>query len=147
MHFVDLEPGDPRLETDLLPVLRQLREHLTPESFDVIYREGHPQGLRFTAVYDEDRCVAVAGWRMVATTFAGRKLYVDDLVTSGSERSRGFGKALLAELARRAEAAGASIIDLDSGVHRPDAHRFYFREGMQIAAFHFVRTLGERQDG
>jgi GNAT superfamily N-acetyltransferase len=145
MRFVDLEPGDPRLESDLLPVLLQLREHLTAQSFDAIYREGHPQGLRFTAVYDEEGCVAVAGWRMIATTFAGRKLYVDDLVTSGDDRSRGFGRALLAELARRAEAAGCSIIDLDSGVHRARAHRFYFREGMQISAFHFTRTLGERQ--
>jgi GNAT superfamily N-acetyltransferase len=145
MRIVDYEPGDPRLEKDVLPVLLQLREHLTPESLEAIYREGHPQGLRFTAVYDDDDCVAVAGWRINATTFAGRKLYVDDLVTSGSERSRGFGKALLGELARRAEAAGCSIIDLDSGVHRPDAHRFYFRERMQIAGFHFTRRLDERQ--
>jgi GNAT superfamily N-acetyltransferase len=147
MHVVDLEPGDPRLESEVLPVLLQLREHLTARSFDAIYREGHPQGLRFTAVYDGDRCVAVAGWRLIATTFAdGRKLYVDDLVTSSTERSQGFGKALLAELVRRAEDAGARVFDLDSGVHRPDAHRFYFREGMQISGFHFHRTLVERTD-
>jgi GNAT superfamily N-acetyltransferase len=147
MRFVDLEPGDPRLESDLLPVLLQLREHLTPESFDAIYREGHDQGLRFTVVYDGENCVAVAGWRMIATTFAIRKLYVDDLVTAGSERSRGFGKALLAELARRAKEAGARIIDLDSGVHRADAHRFYFREGMHVSGFHFLRGLIEDQKG
>jgi hypothetical protein len=30
---------------------------------------------------------------------------------------------------------------LDSGVHRPDAHRFYMRERMAITAYHFTRKL------
>jgi GNAT superfamily N-acetyltransferase len=142
MRFADLEPGDPRLETDLLPVLLELRPHLTPESFAAIYAEGHPQGLRFTAVYDDgDRCVACAGWRLTATTVTARKLYVDDLVTSADSRSGGFGGALLRELERRAREAGCRAIDLDSAVHRADAHRFYFRERMAIVSFHFARVL------
>jgi GNAT superfamily N-acetyltransferase len=141
MTFVDLEPGDPRLDQELLPVLRELRPHLTPPSFAAVYREGYPQGLRFTAVYVDGRCVGVAGWRIVATTATLRKLYVDDLVTTEDERSHGVGRELLSELARRAQAAGCHAIDLDSGVHRPDAHRFYMREGLAITSFHFGRSL------
>ncbi|MGH2795253.1 MAG: GNAT family N-acetyltransferase, partial [Actinomycetota bacterium] len=33
----------------MLPVLLELRPHLTPESFTAIYAEGYPQGLRFLA--------------------------------------------------------------------------------------------------
>lgn len=143
-RIVDLDPGDPRLEADVLPVLLELRPHLTPASFASVYAEGHPQGLRFTAVYTEDgRCVGVAGWRLVATTFAGRKLYVDDLVTTSGARSSGYGRVLLSELARRAREAGCSAIDLDSGVQRRDAHRFYHREGLTITAHHFARDLTE----
>ena len=142
MGFADFEPGDPRLETEVLPVLTELRPHLTAESFASIYAEGYPQGLRFTGLYDEGRCVAVAGWRVIATTFDGRKLYVDDLVTASSLRSKGFGAALLQELARRAVEAGCNVLDLDSGVQRLDAHAFYFREGMRINAHHFSRRLG-----
>jgi GNAT superfamily N-acetyltransferase len=144
MKFLDLAPGDPRLESDLLPVLGQLRPHLTAESFERIYREGHPQGLRFTAAYDDEaRCVGVAGWRVVATTVAnGTKLYVDDLVTAEDARSQGVGRFLLAALADRARAEGCTVLDLDSGVHRKDAHRFYMREGMHISSFHFTLPLG-----
>jgi GNAT superfamily N-acetyltransferase len=142
MTFVDLAPGDPRLDEDVLPVLRELRPHLTPPSFAAVYEEGYPQGLRFTAAYANGRCVGVAGWRIVATTMTLRKLYVDDLVTTEDERSHGVGRALLSELARRADAAGCHAIDLDSGVHRPDAHRFYMREGLAITSFHFGRSLG-----
>jgi GNAT superfamily N-acetyltransferase len=143
MRFVDLEPGDPRLGDDVLPVLAQLRTELTRELLDAVYAEGHSQGLRFTAAYDErGGCVAVAGWRLMATTVAIRKLYVDDLVTSAECRSQGIGAALLAELERRARESGCRAIDLDSGLARADAHRFYIRERMPITSFHFARELG-----
>ncbi len=142
MRFIDLDPGDRRLVHEALPVLAQLRTHLTPESLAEIYAEGHPQGLRFTAAYDRDgNCLAVAGWRIVATTVSTRKLYVDDLVTAGAHRGQGVGAALLDELSARAREAGCSLIDLDSALHRQDAHRFYIREGMPIVSFHFAKAL------
>jgi GNAT superfamily N-acetyltransferase len=141
MRFVDFEPSDSRLVTEVLPVLAELRTELTADTFAAVYREGHPQGLRFTAAYDDQRCVAVAGWRVIATSVALRKLYVDDLAVAARDRSRGFGGALLAELTVRARAAGCNLIDLDSALHRSDAHRFYIREGLPITAFHFGRVL------
>jgi ribosomal protein S18 acetylase RimI-like enzyme len=141
MRFVDFEPGDPRLVTEVLPVLAELRTELTAETFAAVYGEGHPQGLRFTAAYDDQRCVAVAGWRVIATTVALRKLHVDDLAVASTDRSRGVGGALLGELTVRARAAGCHLIDLDSALHRSDAHRFYIRERLPITAFHFGRIL------
>jgi GNAT superfamily N-acetyltransferase len=140
-ELVDLEPGDPRLVSDLLPVLAELRPQLDADGLAAVYAEGHPQGLRFLAAYDGDRCVGVAGWRLVALTFGRRKLYVDDLVTTADGRSKGVGHALLAELEDRARAAGCGVLDLDSGTHRHDAHRFYFREGLHVASFHFSKKL------
>ena len=57
MIFADIGPEDPRLATDVLPVLRELRPHLTPQSLKAICIEGHPQGLRFTGAY-----VLVRAW-------------------------------------------------------------------------------------
>ena len=141
MTLVDLEPGDPRLKADVLPVLQELRPNLTPDAFAAVYEQGHPQGLRFTAAYDDGRCVGVAGWRTVATTVCQLKLYVDDLVTTEAARSHGVGRGLLTALFEKARAAGCQVLDLDSGVHRPDAHRFYMREGLTISSFHFARSL------
>lgn len=139
--FEDLPIDSPRW-TEALPVLQELRPHLTAESFHAVYAEGHRQGLRFTAAYDDNgQCVAVAGWRVVATTVVGRRLYVDDLVTAQAARSRGVGHAMLAELERRARAAGCAAIALDSGVQRHDAHRFYLRERMIIWAHFFTKPL------
>ena len=138
--FVDLVVGDSRWDA-AFPVLRQLRGHLTRPLLDEVLRDGYPQGLRFTAIFEGGLCKAVAGWRLVTNASAIRKLYVDDLVTSDAERSRGYGHALLEELVRRADDLGCVQLDLDSGVQRHDAHRFYLRERMDITAYHFTRRL------
>lgn len=138
--LVDLERGDGRWAS-ALPVLQELRPHLTKELLAQVLDEGAPQGLRFTAVFAGEQCVAVAGWRIIANTSAIRKLYVDDLSTSASERSRGYGRLLLDHLREQAIAAGCRSLDLDSGVQRFDAHRFYLRERMDIVAHHFSRRL------
>src|ERR1700709_1779070 len=141
MQGVELDPADPTL-AEVLPVLQELRPHLDLDSFRSIYAEGWDQGLRFTAVFDDaDRCVAVAGWRIIATTVSVRKLYVADLVATASARSAGHGHVLLEHLVHIAATNGCSDLDLDSGTHRTDAHRFYFREGLVISSFHFRRSI------
>ncbi|MFF4423055.1 GNAT family N-acetyltransferase [Streptomyces sp. NPDC001549] len=143
MKIIDLEPADPRLTADLLPVLLELRPHLTEELFLRILTEGHGQGLRFTAAYDADgRCVGAAGWRIVVNTSAVRSLYVDDLVTAATARSTGVGHELLAYLEQHALAVGCTALTLESGTQRTDAHRFYFRERMAVTAFSFEKPLG-----
>src|SRR5687768_3556221 len=96
--IVEIAPDDPRLLAEVLPVLQQLRPHLDANALTAIYTEGHPQGLRFTAAYRDGVCVGVAGWRIIATTVAVRKLYVDDLITAETARSTGVGAALLRDL-------------------------------------------------
>ncbi|ALO09175.1 hypothetical protein AQF52_3581 [Streptomyces venezuelae] len=147
MKIIDLEPGDPRLESDLLPVLSELRPHLTPELFREVYEAGHAEGLRFSAAYDDaGRCVGAAGWRIINNTSSLRKLYVDDLVTAAADRSTGVGHELIAHLESHARAAGCHELNLDSGTHRTGAHRFYLRERFDIVAFHFSRLLGGPAD-
>jgi len=66
---------------------------------------------------------------------------VDDLVTDESKRSSGVGQALMDHLQRVAKGAGCESYNLDSGVQRQRAHKFYFREGMAVTGFHFGKRL------
>lgn len=138
--LVELTAGDPRWAS-ALPVLQELRPHLSPQLLDQVIGEGATQGLRFTALFEEEECVAVAGWRIIANTSAIRKLYVDDLCTSSQVRSQGHGSTLLNALIEMAKENECSRIELDSGVQRFEAHRFYLRERMDIDAHHFSRRL------
>ena len=98
-------------------------------------------GGRMCVAADEERALGVAVYRIAENTFAGAYLYVDDLVTDETERSRGIGHTLMAHLERVARDAGCDTLALDSGTHRPQAHKFYFREGMFITSFNFKKPL------
>ena len=119
------------------PVMRQLRPHLREESFLERVRSLQTRGYRLAYVSAGDSPVAVAGFRIGECLAWGRFLYVDDLVTAPSVRSKGYGSCLLRWLREVAESEGCEEMHLDSGVQRADAHRFYEREGMQVSSYHF----------
>jgi GNAT superfamily N-acetyltransferase len=85
--------------------------------------------------------VGVGVYRIHENTVDDVQMYVDDLITDETRRSQGVGKALMAHLQRLARDAGCGKFTLDSGTQRQQAHKFYFREGMVVTAFHFVKPL------
>ena len=74
--------------------------------------------------------------------FHGRLLYVEDLVTREADRSAGYGGKLFDWLVQQARAHQCDHFELDSGVQRFDAHRFYLMKRMKIASHHFSLQLG-----
>lgn len=125
------------------PVMRQLRPHFDDETKFVAQVERQRRaGYRMAFVEDETGAVrAVAGYRFLESLYAGRFCYVDDLVTDESARSLGFGGALFDWLLAEARAAGCAKFELDSGVHRFAAHRFYLTKRMSLSAHHFSLEL------
>jgi len=141
LRVVALAADDPRGESDLYPLLRQLRPDLTLPAFQQLLADGYPQGLRYLLGYAADGpAVAAAGYRVTATS-RGRILFVDDLVTADAARSMGLGGALLTQLERRGTESGCTALELDSGVSNALAHRFYFRHRLTVLAFHFAKHL------
>lgn len=125
------------------PAMAALRPHVRQEDFVALVRGLFEEGYRLAYLAPDDEVVAVAGYRVCTNLHLGRNLYVDDLSTLESDRSRGYGRRLLAWLEREAERLGCTCVRLDSGVQRERAHRFYFREGYAIAAYHFLKQRRE----
>ncbi len=122
-------------------VMQQLRPHLVESDFVPRVRRMQGEGFHLAFLMDAGAVRAVAGYRYYDKLFSGKNLYVDDLVSDSTQRSRGHGRALLAWLAGQARAQGCAQLELDSGVQRFEAHRFYLRERMHISAYHFVIAL------
>jgi GNAT superfamily N-acetyltransferase len=142
-----------RAETDeqiaaTFDVMHQLRPHLTREGYVPLVREMMASDdFRIAAVVDDGVVRAVAGYRIMRMLYCGRLLYLDDLVTDERVRSRGHGKALIDWLKEEGRREGCAELQLISNVVREGAHRFYFREGFGMIAFHFRARLqgdGER---
>jgi GNAT superfamily N-acetyltransferase len=120
------------------PVMRELRTHITDaEDFVERVQRQRKQGYQLAFAESEGQVCAVAGYRFLESLFSGKNLYVDDLVTRDSDRSRGFGGELLDWLIKQAREKGCQNFELDSGVQRFDAHRFYFTKRMSISSYHF----------
>lgn len=124
------------------PVMRQLRPHLSESDYVVMARAMAAEGYRVAAGRADGRVVVVAGYRFMTMLYAGRLLYLDDLVTDEAARSHGYGKAMLDWLKQQARANGCAELQLISHVKREDAHRFYFREGFGIECFEFRWKAG-----
>ena len=120
------------------PVMRELRTHIAAEQEFVDRVLGQQkQGYQLAFLEAESEVRAVAGYRYLDSLFSGKNLYVDDLVTREADRSHGYGGKLLDWLIGQARANNCETFELDSGVQRFDAHRFYFSKRMSISSYHF----------
>jgi len=122
-------------------VMSQLRPHLKQAEFLPLVRQMETEGYRIAYIEQNGMVVAVAGYRISTNFHLGKHLYVNDLVTSSSLRSMGYGEELIKWLRVEAKSAGCRFLDLDSGTQRDRAHKFYFRHGFTIASFHFSEGL------
>ena len=68
-------------------------------------------------------------------------LYVDDLVAGESACSEGHAKRILDRITGVAREDGCRHLQLDSGVQRHEAHRFYFQEGVKISSNCFSKVI------
>jgi GNAT superfamily N-acetyltransferase len=127
----------------LFPVISQLRPQLA-DAEDLLVRATRMRQDGYRMIWragKDGHPVAVAGFRIYETLYAGLKLYVDDLVTTEDRRGKGDGTVLMAWLVEEARARGCKELDLDSGVQRFAAHAFYFARGLHIASYHFKQSV------
>lgn len=126
------------------PIIRQLRPHLDAAAFAHAVARMRPQGYQLAFVADPD-VRAVAGFRKMELLVTGPVLYVDDLVTAADYRSQGYGRRLVDWLLAEAKRQGCQYLELDSGLQRVDAHRFYERHGFVRTSFHYsLPALAQR---
>jgi GNAT superfamily N-acetyltransferase len=122
-------------------VIVQLRPDLKKAEYVQRAQRQEESGYLLACLEQAGKVKAVAGFRLGETLWRGKHVYVDDLVTDQEERSKGYGALLFEWLVAYARRQGCNFLDLDSGVHRRDAHRFYFARGMHISSFHFSLAL------
>ena len=110
-----------------------------PGSVPPAWDPGHAREALLEAIAGEQSTILIAEHREELLGFAsayidlnsvrfGRRCWVEDLAVSPEHRSRGAGKALLDAAKEWGRERGATHLELDSGLARTDAHRFYERE-------------------
>lgn len=135
MEVLFLESGQEAPE--VLDVLLQLRLQYNRESLAQQIFKQMQAGYRVAYVQSDEGVLAAAGFVVGEKLAWGKHIYIDDLVTNSSCRSKGVGRFLIDWFKRYALELGCEQLHLDSGVQRFGAHRFYLGERFNIASHHF----------
>ncbi|GAA3627207.1 GNAT family N-acetyltransferase [Flavivirga jejuensis] len=123
-------------------IMKELRPCIEEANYVDLIRELEiKSNYQLLGVEVDNKIEAVSGFRISQSIAWGKYLYIDDLITTSNSRSGGHGKEMLDWLSEYAKKNLCKRIDLDSGVQRFGAHRFYLRERMDIICYHFMKTL------
>ncbi|MEO8384890.1 MAG: GNAT family N-acetyltransferase [Betaproteobacteria bacterium] len=123
-------------------VHRQLRPQL-PADYDRRMKQVFASGAEMAICVREENVHGITVFRILEKTHSGRELYCDDLITDSTIRSTGVGHALIAYMEAVARERDCDCLALDSGTQRDQAHKFYFREGLTVPAFHFSKAINK----
>lgn len=125
------------------PVMLELRTNLKDDEDFVkkVKRQQNTSGYKLFFLEDNGGVKSAAGIRISECLAWGKFLYVDDLVTLSSERSKGYGELLFDRLVSYAVENSCDQLHLDSGARRFGAHRFYLKKRMDITSHHFAMML------
>lgn len=110
-------PGSKPPMWDPEAAAQRLADAIDGDSANVFVADDGGAITGFVTVYDEFDSVRF-----------GHRAWVEDLAVDPERRSQGVGKALLDAAKDWGRERGASHLELDSALTRPDAHRFYERE-------------------
>ena len=126
------------------PVMRQLRGHLDVERWLELMDVMTPDGYRLLSLQTADGTIeALAGIRVATNLYYGKHVWVYELVTSETSRSKGHGRAILGHVEELAAAEGCEMVALSSGLQRADAHRFYDEHmGYDRVSYTFTKRVG-----
>ena len=126
----------------IAPVLLELRTHFeNTEDLIAQIKRQQQDGYQLAYVISDDEVLCVAGFIVAQKLAWDKHVYVDDLITSASNRSTGAGKCMIDWLKQYCKEQQCTQLHLDSGVQRFAAHKFYLREGFVISSHHFSMNL------
>jgi GNAT superfamily N-acetyltransferase len=106
-------------------IMKELRADLVESEFIEFVKAMRREGYRLFGLFKDNTLVSVVGFAILINLYYKRHVWIYDLVTKESERSRGYGSEMLKFVEAVAKNEGCEIVALSSGLERASAHRFY----------------------
>jgi len=136
------EITEPRELEQAFKVIVELRETLSFSDFLAIYETAREADqYRLVAACEQESYVGVMGYRLLSDFVHGKHLYIDDLVVTKENRSRGIGAQMLEHAEKIAKALGCRGLRLCTGVQNEAGKRFYERNGWNPRALAYKKML------
>ena len=122
--------------------MKQLRPSLTLENFKSIYREARAcNDYDIIGLEEDGKLIALMGYRIVWDYVHGKHIYIDDLVTDESVRSKGHGATLLKHAESIARLNQCTNLRLCTGMGNEGGKKFYERNSWNFRAVVYKKKL------
>ena len=141
-QLVTREVDLPQELSQCYEVLKELRSGLSLEDFHLVYSQAKERDqFTLVAIFRGRECIAVMGLRVLYDFIHGKHLYIDDLVVTETQRSKGLGKNLLGYAELLASQQACNGLRLCTGSAALSAQDFYQANGWESRAVVFKKGL------
>lgn len=124
------------------PVMKELRQDLSFSDYLQTYENAYAaDGYEIVALEDDSQVLAVMGYRILHDYVHGKHLYIDDLVSIESQRSKGLGAELLTHAEETAKKLGCKGLRLCTGIENEMGKKFYERHGWVLRAVAYKKSI------
>lgn len=124
------------------PVMKELRKDLSYQDFLSLYEKAHEaDGYEVVGFEINGKVLAVMAYRILHDLVHGKHLYIDDLVSTESQRSKGLGAKLLAHAEKIAKENSCKGLRLCTGIENESGKKFYERNGWSLRAVAYKKKL------
>ncbi len=129
----------------MLPLLQQLNterpESLIAERVTKMFGLPNYRCFGWRDPEQDGRLIALSGGWRSTRIYCGEQLEIDHVIVDSSAQSGGVGGQFLVAIEDWARENGVDSVELNAYTSNQRGHKFYFRNGYYIPAFHFLKTL------
>ncbi|MCB0317324.1 MAG: GNAT family N-acetyltransferase [Bdellovibrionales bacterium] len=111
--------------TDAFQCLSQLRPELKLPDFLRMREDLLSRNYKLLGLKDKNQIVCVAGYMLHPHIERGSEFWIHDLVSLNTERSKGYGLKMMAELEKIARHSGCKRVQVHTRIDRELAQNFY----------------------
>jgi ribosomal protein S18 acetylase RimI-like enzyme len=124
------------------PIMKELRKDLSLPDFLELYNKAHQHNsYEIIAIEKDGALLSVMGYRILYDFVHGKHLYIDDLVSSETHRSKGLGTLLIKHAEELAKEMGCRGLRLCTGIENESAKKFYERNLWNLRAVVYKKKI------
>ncbi len=143
---ISFKPIEKDTILNILPLLKTINTKTPHDLLETrVLEMVNYQNYECVAAFDGEKMMGICGLWYSTRHYIGKSVEPDHVIIDEHYRGKNIGKQFFKWIYEYTKAKGCEAMELNtySGNHK--SHKFYYNEGFNIYAFHFLKVM--REDG
>ncbi len=127
---------------NILPLLKIVNTK-TPANLleERVLEMGNYQNYECVAAFDGEKMIGICGLWYSTRHYIGKSVEPDHVIILEDYRGKKIGKRFFAWIYEYTKSKGCEAMELNTYTGNQKSHKFYYNEGFNIYAFHFLKVM------